>query len=56
MAKNQKEYIKEAQKYYKEDKDALLNSDPAIKALARFDPGNYGGISNPETIRRYLED
>lgn len=56
MAKNQKEYIKEAQKYYKEDKDALLNSDPAIKALARFDPGNYGGISNPEAIRRYLED
>ena len=56
MAKNQKEYIKEAQKYYKEDKEALLNSDPAIKALARFDPGNYGGISNPETIRRYLED
>lgn len=56
MAKNQKEYIKEAQKYYKEDKEALLNSNPAIKALVKFDPGNYGGISNPETIRRYLED
>lgn len=55
LAKTQKEYIKEAQRYYKEDKKALLNSNPDIQKIAKFEPGEYGGIQNPETIRHYLE-
>lgn len=56
LAKTQKEYIKEAQKYFKQDKEAFLKSSPDIQKIAKFEPGEYGGISNPEAVRRHLEE
>lgn len=55
-AQLQKELIAETKKFQKEDKEALLNSSPEIKAIAKFSPGENGVLENPEAIRRYLEN
>ncbi len=55
IAKTNSLLIDETKKYYAEDKAALMNSELGALAVFNNSIGEYGGLTNPETLRRYLE-
>lgn len=55
IAKTNSLLIDETKKYYAEDKAALMNSELGALAVFNNSIGEYGGLANPETLRRYLE-
>ena len=55
IAKTNSLLIDETKKYYAEDKAALMDSELGALAVFNNSIGEYGGLANPETLRRYLE-